>query len=259
MECLKDLVPANENISNPTVQVIILDGAPIVNMLRPGAAKTFSEYGQQVFLPYIFSQLQHASRVDVVWDEYLPGSPKAETRSKRGKGVRRCVEPSSLIPRNWQEFLRVDDNKIELFSFLATTMVAIQTENNQQIITTHRRNILCTQPREVSGLAPCSHEEADTRIILHHPVKQGCTKILIRTVDTDVLVLAVTAAQRLDIAELWVAFGVGRNFRYLLAHQMANALGPECSVDLPMFHAFTGCDTVLFFNGRGKKTSWETW
>ena len=28
---------------------------------------------------------------------------------------------------------------------------------------------------------------------------------------------------------------------------------------LPMFHAFTGCDTVSSFSGREKKTAWETW
>ena len=26
-----------------------------------------------------------------------------------------------------------------------------------------------------------------------------------------------------------------------------------------MFHAFTGCDTVSAFAGRGKKTAWEAW
>ena len=28
---------------------------------------------------------------------------------------------------------------------------------------------------------------------------------------------------------------------------------------LPVLHAFTGCDTVSAFAGRGKKTAWETW
>ena len=28
---------------------------------------------------------------------------------------------------------------------------------------------------------------------------------------------------------------------------------------LPVFHVFTGCDTVSEFAGRGKKTAWETW
>ena len=257
--CLEDLVPTQENAPNPTVQVIIIDGAAIVNMLRPGAAKTFSDYAKQVFSPYIKSQLHHVNRVDVVWDEYFPESLKAETRRKRGKGVRRRVEPSSAIPGKWEEFLRIDGNKVELFSFLATSVTALDTD--KQIVSTHHAEVLCTQPRDVSGLAPCTHEEADTRILLHleDAVKEGYTKVSVRTVDTDVLVLAVTAAQRLSITELWVGFGNGKNFRLLAAHEMARALGPDRCMVLPMFHAFTGCDTISSFGGRGKKTAWDTW
>ena len=143
--CLENLVPSQENPSHPTVQVIILDGAAVVNMLRPGAAKTFSDYAQQVFLPYILSKLDHVSRVDVVWDEYLPETLKSDTCSKRGKGVRRHVEPCNAIPGNWQAFLRIDENKAELFSFLATSVTALATE--KQVISTHHAEVLCTQPR----------------------------------------------------------------------------------------------------------------
>lgn len=59
--CLEDLVTSQEKPNNPHVQVIILDDSAIVNMLRPGCAKTFSDYASQVFLPYIVSQTQHAS------------------------------------------------------------------------------------------------------------------------------------------------------------------------------------------------------
>ena len=109
--------------------------------------------------------------MDVVWDEYFPESLKAETRSKRGKGVRRRVEPGSGIPGNWQEFLRLDGNKVELFAYLATSVRAIDTD--KQIISTDHAEVLCTQSRDTSGLAPCTHEEADTRIILH---LHGCCK-----------------------------------------------------------------------------------
>ncbi len=257
--CLEDLIPPRENASSPAVEVVILDGAAIVNMLAPGTTKTFSEYATQVFLPYVTSQLQHASRVDVVFDEYLPDSLKAATRKKRGKGIRRRVEPSSSIPRNWQAFLRIDENKVELFSFLAMKIAAKETE--KQIVSTHRTDVFCTQPRDVAGLAPCTHEEADTRMLLHveDAVKQGYTKVSVRTVDTDVVVLAVTAAQRLNIDELWVAFATGRSFRFLAAHEIAKTLGPNKCRALPFFHAFTGCDTVSCFGGRGKKTAWETW
>ena len=251
--CLEDLIPPRENASSPAVEVVILDGAAIVNMLAPGTTKTFSEYATQVFLPYVTSQLQHASRVDVVFDEYLPDSLKAATRKKRGKGIRRRVEPSSSIPRNWQAFLRIHET--ELFSFLAMKIAAKETE--KQIVSTHRTDVFCTQPRDVAGLAPCTHEEADTRMLLHveDAVKQGYTKVSVRTVDTEVVVLAVTAAQRLNIDELWVAFATGRSFRFLAAHEIAKTLGPNKCRALLFFHAFTGCDTVSCFGGRGKKTA----
>ena len=42
------------------------------------------------------------------------------------------------------------------------------------------------------------------------------TKVSIRTMDTDVVIFALTAAGCLDIDKLWVA--TGKNFRYLAAH-----------------------------------------
>ena len=85
------------------------------------------------------------------------------------------------------------------------------------------------------------------------------TRVSTRTVDTDVVVLAVASAQRLSLSELWIAFGTGKNFRFLACHEMARALGPHRCIALPLFHAFTGCDTVTFFSRKGKRTAWDTW
>ena len=68
--------------------------------------------------------------------------------------------------------------------------------------------------------------------------------MLIRTVDTDVVVLAVFAINHLPAGcELWLAFGNGKSFRYLAAHQISASLGPEMSCALRIFHALTGCHT----------------
>ena len=96
-------------------------------------------------------------------------------------------------------------------------------------------------------------------------LQQGDRKILLRTVDTDVLVLAVSVFHDLssmrpeEQLEMWVAFGTGINLRYIPAHSIASNLGSERSKALPAFHAFTGCVTVSCFAGRGKKTAMETW
>ena len=94
-------------------------------------------------------------------------------------------------------------------------------------------------------------------MMLHvaYAARHGHQRILVRTVDTDVVVLAVMVAQKLSSQyEIWLAFGTGKNFRYLAAHEMASCLGLERSLALPMFHAMTGCDTVSSFVGHGKKT-----
>ncbi len=75
------------------------------------------------------------------------------------------------------------------------------------------------EARDVDGLAPWSHEKADTRMVLNvqDAVRQGHSIVSIgKTVDTDVIEQnTVTAAGRLDIEELRVAFGTGRKFRFL--------------------------------------------
>ena len=111
------------------------------------------------------------TRLDIVWDKYLPESLKADACSKRGKGARRRVESSSAVPGNWQALLRIDENKTELFSFLATRVAGIDT--TKQVLTTLQVNDLCTNRQDVSSLAPCTHEEADTRMLLHLR-RRGC-------------------------------------------------------------------------------------
>lgn len=42
--------------------------------------KTFKDYAECVFVPYLKRQLVHVARVDVVWDAYKADSLKAHTR-----------------------------------------------------------------------------------------------------------------------------------------------------------------------------------
>ena len=60
---------------------------------------------------------------------------------------------------------------------------------------THHKEVLCNPSRTIASLAPCTQEEADTRVILHvsDAVMHGYHKVMIRMVDSDVLMLAVSA------------------------------------------------------------------
>ena len=84
-------------------------------------------------------------------------------------------------------------------------------------------------------------------------------KVIIRIVDTDVVVLAVSVVEEIKVEELWVAFGTGKHFRYTAAHATASSLSADKSRTLPAFHAVTGCDTVSFFGWKGKLKALNTW
>lgn len=264
-ECLQTLTVPQSQMPKD-VQVIIIDGAAVVNMVKPGNERTFSGYAAGSFIPYIRAQLCHVNRLDIVWDEYLENSLKATTRCKCGSGVRQCIAADNKLPGNWKEFLRVDQNKQDLFNYLAECVTSIDVK--KQVISTYGRQVLSTIPIPVNSigrLAPCNHAEADTRMLLHAADAVQCayTKILLHTVDTNVLVLSfVDKLQELqddERIEIWVGFGTGTHFRYIAAHEIPKMLKPQVSRALPFFHAFTGCDTASCFYGKGKKTAMDTW
>ena len=142
--------------------------------------------------------------VDIVWDTHKVDSLKSSTREKRGKGIRRRVTPSTAVPKNWQDFLRVDDNKEELFHYLSQVSSAWASDSNKVIVVTDGIEVLVSPVRDTTSLAPCLHEEADTRMFVHaaDAASREHKKMIVRTVDTDVVVLAVSVFEQLGIDEL---------------------------------------------------------
>ena len=105
------------------------------------------------------------------------------------------------------------------------------------------------------SLSPSNHEEADTRMLLHirDATDADHREITIRTVDTDVVVLAVSFFQRLNLEKMWIEIGTGKNKRWIPVHEYALKLPNNMCMALPFWYAFTGCDTVSAFCGRGKR------
>ncbi|KAL9960530.1 hypothetical protein ACROYT_G034002 [Oculina patagonica] len=90
-------------------------------------------------------------------------------------------------------------------------------------------------------------------------IENGPQSVMIRTADTDVVVLAVATVVTLDLKEVLVSFGTGKNHNILPAHLFAKALGPSKSKCLPVFHALTGATRHLSLQDTAKKTAWAAW
>ena len=111
----------------------------------------------------------------------------------------------------------------------------------------------------------CNHEEADTSIVVHvpHALQQGLSTVQVRTVDTDVVVVLIGVFHKLLLsqpkADIWVAFGVGKNYRLYSINALSTSLGTKRSQALPMPHTISGCDTTSAFWGKGRKSFWQAW
>ena len=104
----------------------------------------------------------------------------------------------------------------------------------------------------------CNHEEADTRIVVHvlHSLKQGEQTICVRTVDTDVVVILAGTFHDLvstqPLVDIWVAFGMGKNYRFYHINAICESLGEPQSRALPVFTHFPGATQLLPSTARAR-------
>ncbi len=78
-------------------------------------------------------------------------------------------------------------------------------------------------------MAPCSHEEADTRMFVHakQAVMEGYQTLMIKANDTDVVVIAISilpSLQELGLQKLWIAFGQGKHLKWIPIHDIVSFL-----------------------------------
>ena len=103
--------------------------------------------------------------------------------------------------------------------------------------------VTCGTVSNITSLVPRSHEEADTRMFLHvaDAVQKGIKRVVLRTVDADVVIPAVASFTNINPDELWMDLGTGYSFRYIPVHQLFSAMNPR------------QCDTLPTLLGRQKK------
>ena len=264
-KCLETMVPNEQTSENIEVTAAVFEGSVLANLAKPKKNQTFEGYCIDMILPQIKKGVKEYSlkRIDIIFDPYPAISLKSTTREKRSKGSRRKVTKSPIEPTNWREFLRVDQNKTELFRFLSDEIICSETEHTVCVA----YDDSCKSNRlfpSIDDLTGCNHEEADTRIFTHvaNLVSNGRTKLVIKTVDTDVMVLAIAAFARLQsngLHQMWLEFGTGKHKRLIAIHIIYAQLGTDKALAMPFFHALTGCDQVSFFSGVTKSSAWKVW
>ena len=207
-------------------------------------------------------------RCDVIADRYFNGSLReATTRTERGIGSRMFFSGNTAFPPNFQDdCLQNSENKEDLNLYLANTFMDLHQNKEKILVFSHKDSILTTDTRlmDCPSIAYCTIEEADARLVRHtlHLAATGYKNIIVRTVDTDVLILLCAYSPYWlndSSANVYVCFGIGFNMRYYNVREMSEIVGMEKCSGLPFFYAFSGCDMVSSFYKKGKCQFWDKW
>ena len=185
-------------------------------------------------------------------------------RTKKHQPVRRKTESRAVpLQANWSNFLALSENKADLANFLSEELI-MQAPSDQTVMVVaggfdNEETVECNHPElDISDLR-ASHEEADTRIVLHaiHCAnKSGAVNILVSARDTDVLILLLAHFHEIKV-DTWMSAGTAKTPKCIPVHEVYKCLPEGSSRAILPFHTLTGYDTTSFFYGQSKQSAYK--
>lgn len=158
----------------------------------------------------------------------------------------------------WRKLLSNTDSKTALITFIVDQWKLAENRvklRDKQLFATCGETCYCLSKKHwnVVEERKSSHEEADTRMLLHanHVSQNGYQTTVIVSEDTDVMILCLGYCKKIN-CPLYQKCGTRNRTRYINISNLAQLLGDDLCDALVGVHAFTGCDSVSAFAGRGK-------
>ena len=166
---------------------------------------------------------------------------------------------TSSLPTDFNNFLKNEENKSDLNALIATT-ATVRNWDKKAVITHGSCVVDCENGNSCDFYKSDSMalDGADNRIICHleEQMKLGITKVMVRTVNSDVIILLLAfMPQFISInknVDLFCDFGTGESRKMIIINPLFEYLGEEVCLGLLFFHSFTGCDSTTSFYGLSK-------
>ncbi len=119
--------------------------------------------------------------------------------------------------------------------------------------------LLQVQTSEIYALRS-NQEETDSRIVLylHQAVKWGYKSCVVRTPDTDILMILLYHASKINLS-IYLDHGSGKHRILINVTELSESLGPDYCSTLLGFYVFTGEDCTSAFKGKGKVNPWRSY
>ena len=262
LESKQKTVPTNSSIT--PIEATVIDGGIMLHetvmkhskstyamMARDLLVKICSYCGEQVHL--VLDKYQSPSIKDAERNLRYSSTPQAfnitgPDQAQRQSGTE--LLKNVLFKEAFANFLMEEWKKPQYGPILGGKTVYIshggtcmKMSNNEQVLETERPNHL-----------QCQHEEADTLLAFHaNSISSGT--IMVRSTDTDVLIILLGLAGRSEGINIILDYGSGNHRRYIGVSELAAILEeeqPGLTEALIGLHALTGCDFTSCFFRKGK-------
>ena len=163
------------------------------------------------------------------------------------------------LPNSWSNFIALSENKADLARFLSEELLANAPCNKEIVVAggfEDEREVRSSHVATNLNPLRATHEEADTRLVLH-AINVYSDTVVVSARDTDVLLLLVSHFSRVNCNHLWMMSGTAKKRKYVPIDAVYHKL-PSGSTDaLLPFHALTGCDTTSYIYGHTKQSAWK--
>ena len=203
-------------------------------------------------------------RIIVTFDRYIPGSVKGATRKRRSGTccpIRRAIKGRhGPLPKNWNNFLCMSENKSDLARFLSQEIIRQGNLYTEVVVAgafDDGTEVQSTNVLTDVSMLKVAHEEADTRILLH-AANSSCDTVVVSDRDTDVFIMLLSHPNQVRCKQLWMMAGTSKKRRFIPIHDIHCKLLPEVLSSLLAFHAISGCDTTSYIRGQTKRSMWNT-
>ena len=156
--------------------------------------------------------------------------------------------------------MSLGDNKADLSRFLSEELAISDVPCNKVLITAggflEEDTVWCSKDSIETTTLCATHEEADTRIVLHAIHSQADT-VVVSASDTDVLILHIAHRDKMTSTRVYMRSGTAKRRKYIPVHEIHNKLPQAVVKSLLPFHAVTGCDVTSQIEKRSKATTWK--
>lgn len=235
---------------------LIVAGDTITQVIQKNL-KTFGDLAENC-IEDIEVLSKNFSRIDIVFscnDNLL----KSQITSQKTKTpIRRIIENCDVVlPKQWQSFIALQDNKEDLYTFLSLEITRKQFDGTDLVLA-NGKEIISSNSNICTEQLQCSYDDEVIRLT-HHAANSRNRIVVVHAQDPNIFFLLIHHFEKMECKQLWLRNGSGKKRIYVPIHTICSRLSKSVKANILAFDAITGSRITSYIAGITKNAGWNVY